>query len=270
MADSGAAAPSPIDIAGVALRFGDTVALRDVSLSAARGTVTGLVGHNGAGKSTLINLLAGLLSPDAGRVRLLGRDPADQSEGPTLLRQVGFLLEDEALFEYLTGREFLEFVGYAFDIPATERARRIATLGTYFSLGPDLERLVDEYSTGMRKKLAIAAAMLPAPAVLVLDEPFESLDPSMVRRLTTALRTFASRGGTVLLSSHLLTAVEKACDCIVFLNEGRVVANRSVGPQASGNINTGADDTLDAVYSRVIAEEIVEMPDWLVASPSVP
>lgn len=263
--DHGSDAPA-LEVSGVTVRFGggDVVALSDVSVRAMHGSITGLVGHNGAGKSTLIHLLAGVLLPDAGQVRVLGLDPADVVEGIRAHRCAGFLLEEEALFDYLTGREFLEFIAEAFDIPPDEGTKRIASMAALFALGDDLERLIDSYSTGMRKKIAIAAAMLPGPSILVLDEPFESIDPAMVRRLSLALRAFADRGGTVLLSSHLLHAVQKVCDTVVFLDRGRVVAERRLG--ATGDAGASGDEgdaDLADTYAEVIVDSVLTIPDWL-------
>lgn len=253
----------PIEIDGVSKLFGAVTALSDVTFGCERGTVTGLVGHNGAGKSTIINLLAGLLRPERGGVRVFGQDPAAASSTAAIMRKTGFLLEEDALFEYLTGGEFLRFVGHAFGLTQQEGARRTERLGAFMDLLNDLDRLVDHYSTGMRKKLAIAAALLPGPGVLVLDEPFETLDPLMVRRLTRELRRFAAHGGTVLLSSHLLQAVERVCDTVIFLDHGKVVGERRGTAEQSAVSSRGVPEALDATYAEVIKEEPVESPDWL-------
>src|SRR5487761_2610828 len=133
----------PLVLQSVTMRFDDVVALDGVSLAAAPSRIIGLVGHNGAGKSTVINLLAGLLRPSSGVVSLLGGDPADRTSAHERIRRAGFLLEDDALFEFLTGREFLEFIGYAFGVSAPEGARRASALGRFFAMEADLDRLAD-------------------------------------------------------------------------------------------------------------------------------
>lgn len=243
--------------------FDGTRALNDLSLACARGSITGLVGPNGAGKSTLINLAAGLLSPTSGSIRLLGLDHSSTEGALAIKERTGFQLEDDALFGYLTGREFLQFLGRAYRVPAATAEGRVESLARFLQLENALDRITEVYSTGMRKKLALAAAMLHNPELLVLDEPFESLDPLIVKRLKEQLTRYAGVGGTVLLSSHLLDAVEEICDQVAIIKDG-VVAGKgdrsSAIEQAERNLKP---ESLEELYSATIGSGSAAKLDWL-------
>lgn len=258
-------APPAIEMTEVDLAYGAVHALRAVSLAVPAGSVTGLIGRNGAGKSTAIRLLAGLLEPTGkgSEVRVLGLDPARQTR--SVMRQTGFLLSDPALFAYLTARETLEFLGRAFDLPPTERGRRADDLLGFFELDDAADRLADGFSTGMRKRLALAAALVHAPRLLVLDEPFESLDPLMVRSLKRLLTEYARGGGTVLLSSHLLDAVEEICDRVVILEQGAVVVAGNREEVRAGIADRLPTATLEDLYASLVPSGPARPLDWLTA-----
>lgn len=244
----------------VELRYGDVVALHEASFRVTGGRLTGLVGRNGAGKSTSINLLAGLLQPDGGEVTLMG-ETAPYS--PEVKGDVGFLLEDLALFGYLTPDETLRYLAEAYGLAAEEAERRTRDLLEFFGLSGASDRLVEDLSTGMRKRLAIAGALIHSPTLLVLDEPFESLDPLMVRSLKDLLRGYAASGGGVLLSSHLISAVEEICDEIVILERGRVVVEgetKRAIEESSTRLERG---TLEELYVSVVDNDSHHQPAWL-------
>ena len=226
-------------------------ALNGVTLTVHAGEIVGLVGRNGAGKSTLIRTAAGLLAPDAGTVRVFGYDPLVAAA--EVMRHTGFLLSDPSLFAYLTASETLAVIadmhGLHGDAAATHVADALALVG----LEAASDRRVSDYSTGMAKRLALACALLPAPALLVLDEPFESLDPIVVRRLTRDLRTRRTAGTGVLLSSHLLGTVAGLCDRVVLLDGGRVIAEGAV--PALITAHAPADEpTLDGAYAALVGD----------------
>jgi ABC-2 type transport system ATP-binding protein len=226
-------------------------ALADVSLAVHPGEIVGLVGRNGAGKSTLIRTAAGLLTPSAGRVRVVGRDPA--TETAEIMRHAGFLLSDPALFAYLSAAEILAVVADQHGLGGDSAARRVAELLALVELEEVRDRRVGGYSTGMAKRLALACALLPTPSLLVLDEPFESLDPFVVRRVTRALGAQRDRGVGVLLSSHLLATVAGLCDRVVLIDRGRVLAEGTVPGLISAH--APADEpTLDGAYAALIGE----------------
>jgi len=197
--------------------YGRVVAVRRVDLSVAPGEFVGLIGHNGAGKTTLLRMLMGVLHPNEGRVLVQGVDVhADPVEAR---RHMGAVPEEPAIYEYLTAREFLEFVAEVRGGGDVGAALELA------GLHADADRLVREYSQGMRRKTALAAAVLADPAVLVLDEALNGLDPPSAARVKAHLRALVDRGTTVLLSTHVIETVQAVADRVIMLAHGRVVAD---------------------------------------------
>jgi ABC-type multidrug transport system ATPase subunit len=197
--------------------FGQVVAVDRVDVSIEPGTFVGLIGHNGAGKSTCLRMLMGLLRPSEGQVFVDGVDTA--AEPLKARMRLGAVPEEPALYEYLTAREFLEFVAEVRGAP--DIADELALTG----LGSDADRMIREYSQGMRRKTALAAAMLGDPSVLVLDEALNGLDPPSAARVKAALRAAVDRGRTVLLSTHVVETVQAVSDRVIMLAHGRVVAD---------------------------------------------
>jgi ABC-2 type transport system ATP-binding protein len=255
--------PQALRLAGVSVRFDRVRALDDVSFAVPLGGITGLVGRNGAGKSTSIRVLAGLLPPDeAAVVEVLGHAVADN--GREARAETGYLLAEPALFPYLTPRETLRFLAEAYGLAPDVAAARAEELIAYFGLDEAADRLVEGFSTGMTKRLALAAALVHAPRLLILDEPFESLDPLMVRALKQLLTRYVAGGGSVLLSSHLLDAVEEICDHIVIVEQGRVVAD---APKATARARAEAElgsGSLEELYASVVATEQRPELAWVV------
>jgi ABC-2 type transport system ATP-binding protein len=204
---------------GLVKRFGETCAVDHVDLELAAGEVRGLLGPNGAGKTTLLRLLFGLISPDDGTVELLG----ERLLGPDPLRPRGVagFVEDPAFYPYLSGRTNLELLAELDDDPRA--AGKIDDALDQVDLAHRAGDRVGAYSTGMRQRLGIAAALLRSPEVLLLDEPTAGLDPAGVRDIGTLIGTLSASGVAVLLSSHQIDEVEEACDSFTFLNRGRVV-----------------------------------------------
>ena len=224
-------------------------ALHTVTLTVQPGEIVGLVGRNGAGKSTLIRAAAGLLAPDAGTVRVVGLDPI--AAPGAVMRDAGFLLAEPALFAYLTAAETLAVVADVHGLARDEAARRVDATLAIVELADARDRRAGDYSTGMAKRLALACALLPEPALLVLDEPFELLDPLAVRCVARALRARRAAGAGVLLSSHLLATVAGLCDRIVLIDRGRVLADGTV--QALIDRHAPADEpTLDGAYAALV------------------
>ena len=214
-----------VQMRGLAKRFGTVVAVAGVNLDVRRGCMFGLVGPNGAGKTTTLVMVTGLLRPDAGGVRVDGVDVWSQ---PLLARErMGVLPEGLRLFERLSGRELLEFTGRLRGMNPSDINDRAGELLAVLGLSSADGQLVVDYSTGMRKKVALAAALLHNPPVLFLDEPFEAVDPVSARTIRDVLRAFTGRGGTVVLSSHVMELVERLCDDVAVMAWGKVLA---VGP----------------------------------------
>ncbi|MFC0547615.1 ABC transporter ATP-binding protein [Kutzneria chonburiensis] len=219
-------------ISGLRKQFNATVAVDDVHLVVPRGSFFGLVGPNGAGKTTSLSMAVGLLRPDAGSVRIFGVDVWESPERAKSL--VGVLPDGMALPERLTGRELLTYTGLLRGLdPATVAERANELLGVLELL--DAERtLVIDYSAGMRKKIGLATALLHAPKLLVLDEPFEAVDPVSASTIRTILQRFVASGGAVVLSSHVMELVEKLCDHVAVITRGRVVASGPVDQVRGG------------------------------------
>ena len=190
----------------------------------------GFLGRNGAGKTTAIKMLTGILAPTAGKVALLGSDVPDVSAAAAVRRRIGVVPENLALFELLTGREYLAFVGRMYLLDEDTLARRTEELLSVLEVGAEEKQLVLEYSHGMRKKLALAAAMLPDPELLFLDEPFEGVDAVGSRIMRDILLDYVERGSTVFVTSHVLDIVERLCTHVGIIDRGRLVFE---GPLAS-------------------------------------
>lgn len=212
-----------IETDGLTRRFGDLVAVEDLGLRVSAGTFYGFLGPNGAGKSTTIKMLTGLLAPTSGRVRILGVDTADPRAAREVKRRVGVVPEDLALFDNLTGREYLTFVGRMYQLPAALVRERCDELLAMMTLAHEDRKLTLEYSHGMKKKLALAAALIPNPDLLFLDEPFEGVDAVSSAVLRDTLKRCVRRGATVFLTSHVLEIVEKLCTDVGIIAQGRLV-----------------------------------------------
>ena len=232
-----------VQIRGLRKAFGRVVAVQDVDLDVRRGCLFGLVGPNGAGKTTTLSMATGLLRPDAGTVVIEGMDVwLDPREAK---RRIGVLPEGLRLFERLSGRELLEFSGRLRGLPEPVVQSRSWELLHTFGLLDAADQLVVDYSTGMRKKIALGVALLHNPGVLFLDEPFEAVDPVSARTIRDVLSRFTSRGGTVVFSSHVMELVERLCDEVAVVVGGRVVA--------AGDLDTlRAGRSLDDVFVDLV------------------
>jgi ABC-2 type transport system ATP-binding protein len=213
-------------------RFGDFVAVDNLTLSVKRGSFFGFLGPNGAGKSTTIKMLTGLLGPTSGRIRVLGRDMA--SEPLEVKRRIGVVPEDLNLFERLTGAEMLAFTGRMYGLQKAEIAERSPELLDLMELRDDPKKLIVEYSHGMKKKLSLACALIHRPEILFLDEPFEGIDAIASRTLKELLSRLTTRGLTVFLTSHVLEIVERLCTDIAIISQGKLLAAGSLDELRKG------------------------------------
>ncbi len=209
-----------LKLQGVRKVYGHKVALEELNLEIAAGEFVGLIGPNGAGKTTMMRILAGQLLPTSGKVEVEGVDVVAQPDAARAL--MGLVPEEPALYDYLTAREFLEFVVGVRGKGAVEEALELSGLGV------DADRLIREYSQGMRRRTALAAAVVSHPPLLVLDEAINGLDPVSADRVESYLQRRCAAGDAVLLSTHLLDAVEKVATRIVMLKGGRVVEDVQV------------------------------------------
>src|SRR5438309_6984801 len=220
-------------------RFGELIAVDGVNLRVAPGQFFGFLGPNGAGKSTTIKMLTGLLAATSGRIEILGLDletkPAD------VKRQIGVVPEGMALFGRLTGAEFLSFAGRMYGLDRETAAKRSAELLDFMQLADQPKKLVTDYSHGMQKKLAMAAAVIHGPKVLFLDEPFEGVDAIASGTLKAMLQGMIARGATIFLTSHVLEIVERLCTHIAIIDRGRLIADGSLEDLRAGVQARSAD-----------------------------
>ncbi|MFN8079427.1 MAG: ABC transporter ATP-binding protein [Kineosporiaceae bacterium] len=226
-----------VSLDGLVKRFGAKTAVDGVWLTIPHGSFYGIVGPNGAGKTTLIRMTTGLLRPDAGRAIVDGLDVWAQ---PTQAkRRIGILPDENRMFERLTGRELLLYSGLLRDMDEAVIRQRTEDLLSVLELDKDGDALVVDYSSGMHKKIALAAALLHDPRVLFLDEPLESVDPVSARTIRHVLARLVSRGATVVLSSHVMETVERLCDHVAIMAAGRIV---TAGPMAAVRAGRSLED----------------------------
>jgi ABC-2 type transport system ATP-binding protein len=217
-----------IETRGLTRYFGSLCAVDQIDLKVERGISYGFLGPNGAGKSTTIKMLTGLLAPSSGEIRVLGRNVLDPIQALEAKRRVGVVPEDLALFDNLTAREYLTFVGRMYLLPRDTIRTRIDDLLGVMHLDGEDKKLTLEFSHGMKKKLALAAALLPNPDLLFLDEPFEGVDAVTSRVIREMLAGYVSRGSTLFLTSHVLEIVEKLCTHVGIIAKGKLVEQASL------------------------------------------
>jgi ABC-2 type transport system ATP-binding protein len=239
-----------VETRALARTFGAVRAVDGIDLSVPAGSFYGFLGPNGAGKSTTIKLLTGLLRPSSGEMRILGMDPLH--DPVAVKRRIGVVPEDLALFERLTAAETLSFVGQVHGIATETFTSRSADLLSLMDLTSAATTLVADFSHGMRKKLALAAALLPAPKLLFLDEPFEGIDAVASRQIKDLLHGFVARGGTVFLTSHILEIVERLSTHIGVIAHGRIVAQ---GPIEQIRAAAHGTKTLEELFIELVGGE---------------
>ena len=210
-----------LSIQGLVKRFGETIAVAGIDLAVEAGSFYGIVGPNGAGKTTTLSMVTGLLRPDSGRVLVHGVDV--WSDPVAAKRNMGVLPDRLRLFDRLTGAQLLFYSGTLRGLDEETVRVRTADLAHAFGFEDALNRLVTDYSAGMSKKIALAAAMIHSPRLLVLDEPFESVDPVSAANVTQILRTYVNSGGTVVVSSHSMDLIQRICDHVAVVVHGAIL-----------------------------------------------
>lgn len=217
-----------IETSQLSRSFDGFLAVDALNLQVKRGCFYGFLGPNGAGKSTTIKMLTGLLAPSSGAIRVMGRDISDPERSLEIKARTGVVPENLALFDNLTAREYLTFIGRMYRLPADTVKQRTEQLLQLMSLSAEEKKLTLEFSHGMRKKLALAAALIPDPQLLFLDEPFEGVDAVASRMLRDVLKRCVERGATVFLTSHVLEIVERLCTDVGIIAEGKLVVQESM------------------------------------------
>jgi ABC-2 type transport system ATP-binding protein len=259
-----------IETHGLTRRFGALTAVDDVTFSVAPGQFFGFLGPNGAGKSTTIKMLTGLLEPTAGSIEILGR--RFSAGALDLKREIGVVPEGMALLGRLTAPEYLRFVGRMYGLDRATTNQRTDELLEFMQLANESRKLVTDFSHGMQKKLALAAAVIHGPKVLFLDEPFEGVDAIAAGMLKAMLQGMISRGDTIFLTTHVLEIVERLCSHVAIISQGCLVANGSIEDLRAGVASTlpgaGSDQrlTLEEIFLSIVGvggQEPAQELSWL-------
>jgi ABC-2 type transport system ATP-binding protein len=244
-----------LSVTGLSKRFDDTIAVAAINLEVRAGEMYGIVGPNGAGKTTTLSMITGLLRPDSGTVVVNGIDV--WADPVSAKRQMGVLPDRLRLFDRLTGAQLLYYSGILRGLDAAVVRTRSADLARAFGLEDSMGRLVTDFSAGMTKKIALAAAMIHSPRMLILDEPFESVDPVSAATVTEILKKYAAAGGTVVLSSHSMDMVQRICDHVAVVVSGKVLADGTIDEVRGG---TSLEDRFIELTGGV---EVSEGLQWL-------
>ena len=236
--------------------YGNKAAVDGLDLEVPRGCFFGFLGPNGAGKTTTIRMLMGLAPPTSGTIELLGFPMPERAL--EIKQKIGLVPDESLLFDHLTGLEFTEFVGRMYGLPRPMARERAAELLSLFELTGSERKLIGEYSKGMRKRIAMAAALIHRPELFLMDEPFEGVDAVGARLMKDLLLDQVRQGCTVFLTSHVLEVVERLCDRVAIIHEGKLVLCRDMAELRSRS------ESLEDVFVRVVgAERAVESLDWL-------
>ena len=238
-----------VETHGLTREFGTCRAVDGIDLAVPAGSFYGFLGPNGAGKSTTIKCLTGLLRPTAGTMRILGTDPI--ADAVSVKKRIGVVPEDLALFDRLTARETLTFVAQVHGLDAATTRGRSEDLLALMDLKSAGSTLVTDFSHGMRKKLSLAAALLPGPRLLFLDEPFEGIDAVASRQIKDLLQSFVTRGGTIFLTSHILEIIERLCTHIGVIARGTLIAQGTLAELRAG----GGGQSLEELFIGLVGGE---------------
>jgi ABC-2 type transport system ATP-binding protein len=236
--------------------YGDKAAVDGLNLQVPRGCFFGFLGPNGAGKTTTIKMLMGLAPPTSGSIELMGLPMPERAI--EIKQLIGVVPDESLLFDHLTGGEFIEFVGRIYGLDRKIARERSAELLELFELAGEPRKLIADYSKGMRKRVAMAAALIHRPQLFLMDEPFEGVDAVGARLMKDILLEQVRHGATIFLTSHVLEVVERLCDRVAIINEGRVVLEGSMEELRGGS------QTLEDAFVRALGvERTADTLDWL-------
>lgn len=221
-----------LEIKGLTKIYGDRKVVDDLSLTINAGEIYGFIGHNGAGKTTTLKSVVGILKFDAGDIFVDGisvlKDPVAAK------KKLAYIPDNPDLYEFMSGIAYLNFISDIYGVSAAERALKIKEYGDVFGLTDDLAQPISAYSHGMKQKLAVIAALVHEPKLMVLDEPFVGLDPIAAHELKKIMREICNRGGAIFFSTHVLEVAEKLCDKIAIIKEGKLIAHGAT-EEVTGN-----------------------------------
>lgn len=255
-----------IEIKNLIKSYKKVRALTGLDLTISKGTITGFVGSNGAGKSTTINILANTIKKDSGIVKILNDEI--KAGDWKYKKQVGFMLEKPKYLEYLTGKEFLEFAGTMQKIPSDILSNRVDELLTVFELVEKKDKLIKTYSKGMRQKITFSSALLNNPQLLILDEPFEGLDPISRRKAKNILTKIKNTGKTILISSHILIEIEDLSDEIAIIDKGKIIyqsATKDIRSKIKNQVTNETYESLEEIFLDITKSDLDEDSDlsWI-------
>ena len=225
--------------------YGDKKAVDDLNLHIRPGEIYGFIGHNGAGKTTTLKSVAGILQFDRGTIRINGRSMAD--DPLACKRDIAYIPDNPDLYDFMTGMKYLNFIADIFGVDADARRERIRRYASEFELEDDLSQSIAAYSHGMKQKLAIIAAWLHAPKLILMDEPFVGLDPKASHHLKGMMRDMCDNGGAIFFSTHVLEVAEKLCDKVAIIKDGCLVRSGTM-EEVKG------DDSLEQVFLELEGE----------------
>ena len=212
-----------LKITSLTKKFGDKCAVDNLTLDIGDGEICAFIGHNGAGKTTTLKACMGILTPDGGKIEI---DGISVSENPIEAKKItAYIPDNPDLYEFLTGVRYLNFVADVYGVSAKGRDEKIKSLSAAFSLTDDLGSLISTYSHGMKQKLAIIAAWIHSPRLIIMDEPFVGLDPRAAFTLKEMMRAHCDAGGSIFFSTHVLDVAEKICDRVAIIKDGKLVVN---------------------------------------------
>jgi len=251
---------SAIEIRDLQKTYNGFHAVDGLSITVPQRCFFGFLGPNGAGKTTTIKMLMGLAQPDAGSITVLGLPLPEKSL--EVRRQIGLVPDDSLLFDYLTGLEYLEFIGRLYGIARPQAKERGGELLALFELDENKRKLIGEYSKGMRKRIAMAAALIHRPSLFLMDEPFEGVDAVGARLMKDILLEQVRHGATVFLTSHVLEVVERLCDRVAIIHRGKIVVEGTM--EDLRQQSEGGGSTLEDIFVNTVgAQRYSETLDWL-------
>ena len=234
-----------LKIENLTKRYGDKVAVDNLTLHIAPGEIYGFIGHNGAGKTTTLKSAVGILQFDAGTITING---VDLKKDPLACKkQLAYIPDNPDLYEFMSGIKYLNFIADIFGVSAEERSARIRELADRLELTADLAQPISEYSHGMKQKLAVIAAWLHAPKLILMDEPFVGLDPKASHLLKQMMREHCDRGGAIFFSTHVLEVAEKLCDRVAIIKQGKLIRSGTMD-------EVRGDDSLEEVFLELEGE----------------
>ena len=234
-----------LNIEHLTKRYGDKLAVDDLSLHIAPGEIYGFIGHNGAGKTTTLKASVGILQFDSGRIRICGKDIREDPIGCKSL--LAYIPDNPDLYEYMSGIKYLNFIADVFGVSAADRSARIKDLADRLELTADLAQPISAYSHGMKQKLAVIAAWIHQPRLILMDEPFVGLDPKAAHLLKLMMREHCDRGGAIFFSTHVLEVAGKLCDKVAIIKQGKLIRSGTME-------DVRGDDSLEEVFLELEGE----------------